>query len=276
MLTFFIRRMTFSMCDKMRNIAVISAICAISFSFASGVSAQEGKPPLDGVRDTATQAVKDGAASQKRIDTFDNETSQIVQEYRAALIQLESLREYNAQLEKLIKAQEKEMRDIRQQIEDVTAIDRTIIPHMFRMIDGLETFVELDTPFFINERRARVQGLRALMDRSDANPAEKYRKILEAFEIENEYGRTIEAYEGELELEGETRTVNFLRLGRVTWIYQTLDGDESAVWNRVERRWVDLDGDFDSEIRTGIRVAREQVTPNLLIVPMFGANGGNE
>jgi len=118
--------------------------------------------------------------------------------------------------------------------------------------------------------------LRALMDRSDANPAEKYRKILEAFEIENEYGRTIEAYEGELELEGETRTVNFLRLGRVTWIYQTLDGDESAVWNRVERRWVDLDGDFDSEIRTGIRVAREQVTPNLLIVPMFGANGGNE
>ena len=52
------------------------------------------------------------------------------------LRQLEELREYNAQLEKLIKAQREEMVKIRQEIEDVTTIDRTIIPHMFKMIDG--------------------------------------------------------------------------------------------------------------------------------------------
>ena len=166
------------------------------------------------------------------------------------------------------------MVSIRQQIEDVTTIDRTIIPHMFRMIDGREAFVNLDTPFLIDERKARVARLRALMDRSDANPAEKYRKILEAFEIENEYGRTIEAYEGDLEVEGVNRTVNFLRLGRVTWLYQTLDGDESAVWSREQNGWVDLDGDFDSEIRANIRIAKEQAAPNLLIVPLFGADGG--
>ena len=246
--------------------------CLILISFISSpVLAQN---TLEQVQSTASGGVSDGTKSQKKIDKLDDQTANLVQEYRAAVAQLEALREYNDQLVKLIRAQETEMVSIRQQIEDVTTIDRTIIPHMFRMIDGLEAFVDLDTPFLIAERKARVARLRDLMDRSDANPAEKYRKILEAFEIENEYGRTIEAYEGELEVSGVNRTVNFLRLGRVTWLYQTLDGDESAVWSREQNDWVDLDGDFDSEIRANIRIAKEQAAPNLLIVPLFGADGG--
>ena len=38
---------------------------------------------------------------------------------------------------------------------------------------------------------------------------------------------------------------------------------------------IDLDGDFDAEIRTNLRIAREQAAPNLMVVPLFGANGGN-
>ena len=83
------------------------------------------------------------------------------------------------------------MTSIRRQIDEVTNVDRTITPLMFRMIDALEQFVGLDVPFLLSERQQRVAALRALMDRSDATPAEKYRRILEAYEIENEYGRTI-------------------------------------------------------------------------------------
>ena len=157
---------------------------------------------------------------------------------------------------------------IRQQIDDVTNVDRTIMPLMFRMIDALEQFVKLDVPFLADERRARVANLRALMDRSDANPAEKYRKILEAYEIENEYGRTIEAYEGEMEINGETRTVSFLRVGRVALVYQTLDGEESGAWDQSKGQFVDLDGDFDSELRSALRIAKQQAAPDLLVVPV--------
>ena len=80
--------------------------------------------------------------------------------------QLAALREYNAQLEKLIDGQKKEMVSIRQQIDDVTNVDRTIMPLMFRMIDALDQFVKLDVPFLSDERRARVANLRA-MDRSE-------------------------------------------------------------------------------------------------------------
>ncbi len=247
----------------------------VTFTLVCITDASSQTNTLFDVTQIAQASVKDGVKSQKVINKYDDKTTELVGEYRAALIQLEALREYNDQLEKLIRAQKVEMISIRQQIKDVTTIDRSIIPHMFRMIDGLEAFVELDTPFLITERRARVQRLRDLMDRSDANPAEKYRKILEAFEIENEYGRTIEAYEGKLTVDGKAKTVNFLRLGRVTWLYQSLDKDESAVWSQDERDWVDLEGDFDSEINTAIRIAKEQTAPNLLTIPVFSLKGGN-
>jgi hypothetical protein len=223
---------------------------------------------LDTLSQSAQAATSDGAASQTRINALDEETDQITRDYRAAVKQLTALREYNAQLDKLIVAQKAEMISVRQQIEDVTNVDRTIVPLMFRMIDALDQFVELDVPFLIDERRARVQALRALMDRSDANPAETYRKILEAYEIENEYGRTLEAYEGEMDIKGEARTVAFLRVGRVALIYQTLDAQESGAWSQSAKNFVDLEGDFDTQLRAALRIAKQQAAPDLLVIPV--------
>lgn len=246
------------------------ALLLAGFVSAFCISAQTvAAQSLDTLANTSQGSVADGAKSQDRVDKLDDETGKLVREYRAALVQLKSLREYNEQLDKLISGQKAEMVSIRQQIEDVTNIDRTIVPLMFRMIESLEAFVDLDVPFLIDERRERVANLRALMDRSDASPAEKYRKILEAYEIENEYGRTIEAYEGDMEVDGETRRVSFLRMGRVSLVYQTLDSEVSGVWSQATKSFVDLDGDFDTEIRSALRVAKQQAAPDLLSIPLI-------
>ena len=251
--------------DAMKSIGYIIAFFALLIGVGQPAMAQS----LTNVTQVAQAATSDGQASQERINDLDDQTDQLTRDYRAALKQLASLREYNAQLEKLITAQKAEMVSIRQQIEDVTNVDRTIVPLMFRMIDALEAFVELDVPFLIDERRERVQNLRALMDRSDANPAEKYRKILEAYEIENEYGRTIEAYEGQMDINGEERTVAFLRIGRVALVYQTLDGAESGAWNTGSKSFTDLQGDFDSQLRSALRIAKQQAAPDLMVVPVM-------
>ena len=230
----------------------------------SGTLAQN----LGDVQTTVEANAQDGVSSQTRIDALDDQTDELTREYRAALKQLASLREYNAQLEKLIAAQKAEMASIRRQIDEVTNVDRTITPLMFRMIDALEQFVGLDVPFLLSDRQQRLAALRALMDRSDATPAEKYRRILEAYEIENEYGRTIEVYEGEMNIDGTDRTVSFLRIGRVALIYQTLDGDDSGVWNPKAGAFTDLDGDFDSELRSAMRIAKQQAAPDLMVVPL--------
>ena len=223
---------------------------------------------LGDIQTSVEANARDGVSSQARVDVLDDQIDELTREYRAALKQLASLREYNAQLEKLIVAQKAEMTSIRRQIDEVTNVDRTIMPLMFRMIDALEQFVELDTPFLASERQQRVAALRSLMDRSDATPAEKYRRILEAYEIENEYGRTIEVYEGEINIDGTDRTVSLLRVGRVALIYQTLDGEDSGVWNPKAATFTDLDGDFDSELRSAMRIAKQQAAPDLMVVPL--------
>ena len=251
---------------------VFSTATLVGLPFSVSLAQVQNRGVLfDDSKNVAQLSIRDGVGSQANIDRYDNEKTGLVGEYRAAITQLDALKEYNNQLDKLIIAQKKEVISLRDQIKKVTTIDRSIIPHMFRMIDGLDAFVTLDVPFLIKEREKRVADLRSLMDRSDANPAEKYRKILEAFEIENEYGRTVEAYEGDLFVDGVVRRVNYLRLGRVSWIYQSIDKRDSGAWNNKERKWVDLDGDFDSVLRKNFQIAREQSAPDLLLVPLFGA-----
>ncbi|MEC8565522.1 MAG: DUF3450 family protein, partial [Pseudomonadota bacterium] len=81
---------------------------------------------LGDIQTSVEANVRDGVSSQARVDALDDQTDELTREYRAALKQLASLREYNAQLEKLIAAQKVEMTAIRLQIGEVTNVDRTI------------------------------------------------------------------------------------------------------------------------------------------------------
>ena len=92
-------------------------------------------------------------------------------------------------------------------------------------------------PFLLEERTNRVDGLQKLMTQADVSISEKYRRIIEAYQIELEYGRTLEAYEGLIGEGTDARTVDFVRLGRVSLMYQTLDGTETGYWNAEEKKW---------------------------------------
>jgi len=221
---------------------------------------------VEAVVGEAAKSAAESAGTQERIDVVSDDVDALAAEYRAALQTTRSLKVYNAQLENLLTSQRQEMESLRRQIEEVTVVGRQVLPLMTRMIDALERFVALDVPFLPEERRKRVEDLRALMDRADVTIAEKYRRILEAFQIENEYGRTIEAYRGELEADGGTQTVDFLRVGRVALLYQTLDGKTSGAWDREAGAWTELDG-YRSAIQQGIRMARKQIAPDLVRVP---------
>ena len=109
------------------------------------------------------------------------------------------------------------------------------------------------------------------MGRADVTNAEKYRRIMEAYQIENEYGRTIEAYRGGLERDDREITVYFLRFGRIALLYQTLDESEAGVWNAETGSWVPLDSSYRSTIRQGIRIARKQAAPDLIQLPLPAA-----
>ncbi len=211
------------------------------------------------------------ASSQKKIDKLSDQTEDLAADYRAALQSTRSLEIYNRQLESLISSQEKEVESLKNQIDRVTEVGREIMPLMLRMIDSLEKFVELDVPFLEEERNNRVQQLRDMMDRADVTISEKYRRLLESYQIEYDYGRNIEAYSGELKDGGAKRTVDFLRIGRMAYLYQTFDGQESGAWDQKARKWVKIGDEYRTSVAEGIRMARKQVAPNLIRVPIPAA-----
>lgn len=220
-----------------------------------------------------TQVKTDSAArqSQQQIDNLVDETSDLLAEYREVLRQTHSLRAYNEQLEQLVNSQQQEIYSIDQQLINIEATQRDIVPLMMQMIDVMAKFVELDAPFLPEERQERVVQLQALMSRSDVSLAEKYRRILEAYQVETEYGRTIEAYQGTLELDGQSRTVDFLRMGRVGLYYLTLDSTEVGMWDVDTAQWQRLPNQYIKSVDQGLKVARRQLPPDLLVLPVKAA-----
>ena len=231
--------------------------------------------PLDAAQSVRQDANIEGMASQKRIDGINALTDQLFSRYTTALRQIDSIRVYNRQMRDLIGSQEAELVSLSDQIDRVEEVGRSVTPLMLRMIAALDAFVELDTPFLTEERAERVSELHGLMARADVSNAEKYRNIMEAYQIENEYGRTIEAYRSNLERDGKEVTVDFLRFGRIALVYQTLDGNETGVWDPESQDWIVLDDDYRTPIRQGLRIARKQSAPDLIRLPLPAATGGS-
>jgi hypothetical protein len=229
---------------------------------------QETREALEEVIDTRAEGNKAIEASQQRIEEISDETDSLLAQYRTALKQIDSLDLYNAQMRDLLVAQEKELGSLQDQLERVQLVGRSVTPLMILMIDAIEKFVGLDMPFLLEERMKRVEDLRKLMARSDVTTAERFRQIMEAYQIESEYGRTIEAYRSIVKLDGGESTVDFLRFGRIALVYQTLDGSEAAVWDRNEKTWKPLEASDRSAIRDALRIARKQAAPDLIRLPL--------
>ncbi|MEN8721449.1 MAG: DUF3450 domain-containing protein [Alphaproteobacteria bacterium] len=256
-----------SMTGRTRMSALaIAAALGFTGLMASG-PAQAGKE-LDNLIKYRDLTLQQHAQSQGRIDSYDDQRSEALTEYKATLKKLAALKEYNAQLEGFIADQERQLVSLEEQIERVTGINREIQPLMTRMLDGLKAFVDLDVPFLPDERADRLSTLDGIMENSNLSPAERYRKVAEAYQIENEYGRTIEAYQGDAEIDGQSRTMDFLRVGRIVFIAKALDNSEYKLWNQKTGSWEDLDDGYSSQVLRAFRIARKQEAPDLMILPV--------
>ncbi len=231
-------------------------------------SIQAVENPLKSALDTSVISNRQEAKTQTRIEGLNDKTNAMLEEYLQLSRELEVLSAYNTQLRRLVDSQEDEKDSVQKQMDSLAATQREIIPLMLRMVTSLQEFIAVDHPFLPEERQRRVVQLQELMDRADVSIGEKYRRVLEAYQIEMEYGRTIEAYRGELKTGSATRTVEFLRLGRVGLHYQTLDRQEVGQWDTAAGGWHILPGHYSLPIRKGLRIARKQSAPALLYLPM--------
>lgn len=237
----------------------------IMFSSSNGLFAQQAVESAMSAQNSSLQTSID---VQERINALDDETRDLLFEFRSTMSQVQDLDAYNDQLEQLVATQRVEVADYERQFQEIEITKRRILPLIVRMIEVLEEFVAIDIPYLETERSMRIAELNKLMARPEVPTSEKYRRVTEAYQIELEYGHTIEAYEGEMTFNAETRTVAFLRFGRLGLYYMTLDGLEIGYWDNSRDDWVVLDDEFRQSLDRAIRIARKQLPPDLIRLPI--------
>ncbi|MDX2485879.1 MAG: DUF3450 domain-containing protein [Gammaproteobacteria bacterium] len=220
--------------------------------------------PLQGSIRLQTEVGHDAVESQQQVNQLYDEKQRLLEEYRSINSELQSLQQYDNHLQKMMSAQEQKIISQKQQMDEIDVTHRDVVPLMARMVETLEQFIALDVPFLIDERRERVANLKDLLDKPDASVAEKYRRVMEAYQVETEYGRTMEAYPDSLQLDGQEKTVDFLKVGRIGLIYRSLNGDEMGLWDQPSRSWQPLAKDYRRSLAQGFRMAKKQLTPDLL------------
>jgi len=255
---------------KLSSLAKASLLLSVSAlslpTFVNAAPATE--EPLSKVVDAGKTINESANKSQRRVDNISEQILTKLQQFKTVNKEVDGLRVYNKQMNTQIDNQLIELNQLAVSMEQVSIIERQVSPLMARMIDTLEAFVELDVQFLPEERSERIAGLKSMMERSDVSVSEKFRRVLEAYQVEVEYGRTIEAYNGLLTVDGSERDVDFLRIGRVSLVYQTRDGQKLGLWNNETRAWDELPAKYRSDINKGLRIARKQLAPDLIIVPV--------
>lgn len=245
---------------------VVACLVVLSGAMLPGLTTLADK--TDRIIEGEQANTKSAVQSQDRVNTIADKTQQLFQDYQLELKRIEDLTSYNTQLTQQICRQQQSMLETEKSIDDVAIIERQVTPLMERMVKSLETFIKLDVPFLLEERYERIAFLKHTLARADVTIAEKFRQVMEAYNVEMDYGNTIESYRGTLKIGENAREVEFLRVGRIGLLYQSLDGSDIGAWNNETRDWQELGGRYARDIRLGLKVAKKQAAPELLTLPM--------
>lgn len=233
----------------------------IGLLWLAGTQAQVLESTIQAESRINTQA----QASQERINGLADQTNQLLTEYRKVVSETDSLKIYNDQLEKIVKNQREELTSIDRQLAELENTNREVVPLMLEMVDALARLVESDVPFRLEERRTRVADMRDLLDSSEVTTSEKYRRLIDLYQSELEFGRRTEAFRGDLP---DGQIVDFLRVGRTLLLYQSLDGTKTGWWNPQSRQFELVSDEYRRTVADGLAIAGNQRAPDLVKLPV--------
>ena len=194
----------------------------------------------------------------------------VAERYARILADADGLTAYNEQLSRQLESQDAQVALIEQQILDMDATNEQIGPMVQKLYDALKSFVASDLPFIDptgagpDSRSERIAKISDLMEDEEISNGERYRRLMEAYQIELDYGRNMVTYAAKLE---DGRDADFVRVGRVSLMYRTLDGEEAGYWDKNQNKWV-VDNDYKKVIGDAILIARKELAPDLVTLPV--------
>jgi len=253
--------------NNIRKSLVASALFGAFALASTSVAASQ----LTEIQKAGQQNIRASVQSQEKINNIFDQSQELLAEYRQLVEQTENLKVYNDHVAKLVADQNASLSSFDKQIGTIEGTKQGIVPLMYRMVDTLEAFIKADMPIDLTNRLARIDRLRAVLSNSAVNTSEMYRLVIEAYQIEKDLGTALVTYTDKLAVDGGEITVNYVYVGRVALLAQSLDEKQAWMFNRTTGQWEALGQEYLESTKFAIRVAGKQAAPELLKLPVLAA-----
>jgi septal ring factor EnvC (AmiA/AmiB activator) len=234
-----------------------------------GWCAESGGQPFDQqVTQPVQRAVTIRQATQKQEEQWRDDQQKLSALYEKLQTEQEHLKTTRDELKESITDTHRRIADKEKQLAAIEQIRTRIEPFLHESLKALRQQIGEDLPFLPEERRQRAERLAELLEDPEVAISEKYRKVLEAWMVEAEYGNTIEVYQQTIAVENREMLVNVFRLGRISLFYQTLDHNGCGFFDVAAGTWRPLPDDYNRTLSTAIDIGTKRKPAELMSLPL--------
>ncbi|MDL1964127.1 MAG: DUF3450 domain-containing protein [Deltaproteobacteria bacterium] len=256
--------MSYSRCYKTASFTVVFLFLLLVMHEQSA-GAETG---ADQIQNRVVQTIETRQETQKKENVWAGTKAELTARYRSLKTNQDYLERLKLKTERALSGQKVRLAEFERKIKESARIREELQSYLESVVAQLEGVIKKDIPFLLKERDARLVLIKETLALPDKPAAEKYRRVMEALQIEAEYGRTVEVYQDTIDLNGQSVLIDILRLGRLSLFCQTQDNKVVGHYDQAAGRWLSLSSKYRREINKAVDMARRQRSIDLVRLPI--------
>lgn len=242
---------------------------ALATAFAVGLTAA-AVCAQDAARlsDTVKKTVETHQQTQKKQEEWANEQAELTARLRAARAQVDFFEKKKSLEEKEVGALDNGIAELERRMVESVRLNESLLDTLDAVVARLSNFVDNDLPFLMEERQARIAGVKEALARPDYTGAEKLRRVLEALQVEANYGNVAEVYQENIVVNDEEIFAEMVRVGRISVYWLTPDGERVGEYSPAQDKWVELDHKYVHPINVTREMALRLRSIEVISLPL--------
>lgn len=227
-----------------------------------------GETNAERIQKKVTETIEIRQETQKKKDEWAGKKAELAEIYHSLKAEKDYFLKVKTKTEDILTAYSVRLAELERKTKESERIRKELQSFLESVIMQLEGVIKRDLPFLVKERSDRLFSVKEALIQPDKPPAEKYRRVMEALQVETEYGRTVEVYNETIDLNGHKTVVDILRLGRLSLFFQTPDSKVVGQYDRVTDKWVLLMSKYRRDINRAVEMARRERSIELVKLPI--------
>ncbi len=251
-------------------------IFALSFMLMVGLLGTTFSPCMASNLTRAEKQVQQNLSvegkAQKRLQAWEDKKASLEARIRDMVMEKTWLEYQNRKYQEYILKEKAELAALEAQQRKMELINMRLEPYLDEVTESLKKFIASDLPFLPKERAKRIAFLEESLGDYHLSLSEKLRRVLEALHVEADYGRTLEALDSSISLNGNTIQGRIFRLGRTGLFFQSIDKHVIAHFDPASASWKPLDTDYERGLEEALQIVDRKRAAQLLLLPLQGGN----